>query len=288
MRTDKRLFKILRKAIRKHEKIVCDEKEDNIEYLKDNIDQLKSLKISYFDKNKYHEYRAKYVGTDETIRYLLKDYDEYLEKIMPELINLITKNYETELNVNLVFGSKNNPNDGCNLFITTKSTDIDEVFDQLIKKSETIENIVFLLKGVESIAYSFTKIIIKNTFVKSPDWIKNKKCTINSQNKDNKCFQYSITISLYHKEIKNNPERTSKIKPLINNLNWENINFPPEEQDYKIFKMNNKSIALNILQINEQKISHFYKSEFNKTREKQVILLVINDDNFQKHHYFGC
>ena len=47
----------------------------------------------------------------------------------------------------------------------------------------------------------------------------------------------------------------------------------------------NKSIALNILQINEQKISHFYKSDFNKTREKQVVLLMINDR--EKQHYLA-
>ena len=47
--------------------------------------------------------------------------------------------------------------------------------------------------------------------------------------------------------------------------------------------MNNKSIAFNILQINEQKISQYYKSEFNKIREKQVILLIITDG--QKQHY---
>ena len=90
---------------------------------------------------------------------------------------------------------------------------------------------------------------------------------------------------MYYKETKNNPERISKIKPFINNLNWENINFPPEEQDYRTFEMNNKSIALYILQVNEQKISHFYKSEFNKTKEKQVILLVINDN--EKQHYLA-
>ena len=45
--------------------------------------------------------------------------------------------------------------------------------------------------------------------------------------------------------------------------------------------MNNKSIALNILQANnEQKISHFYNSEFNKTRENKVILLMKNDNEF--------
>ena len=163
------------------------------------------------------------------------------------------------------------------------SADIDEVLDQLIKKNEDLKDTNFLLKGVESITYSFTKIIVKNTFIESPDWIKNKKCTINSQNKDNKCFQYSIIISFYHKKIKNNPERISKIKPFINNLNWENINFPPEQHDYKIFEMNNKSIALDILQVNEEKISHFYKSEFNKTREKQVILLMINDAEKQRY-----
>ena len=100
---------------------------------------------------------------------------------------------------------------------------------------------------------------MSNTFVESPKWIKNKKCTINPQNKDNECFQYSITVSLYHKEIKNNPERISKIKPFINNLNLENISFPPEEQDYKTFEMNNKSIALNVLYTEKQrKISHLY------------------------------
>ena len=74
------------------------------------------------------------------------------------------------------------------------------------------------------------------------------------------------------------------IKPFINNLNWENVNFPPQEQDYKTLEMNNKSIALKILQVHEQKISHYYKSEFNKTRKKHTILLMITD-NSQKQHY---
>ena len=90
---------------------------------------------------------------------------------------------------------------------------------------------------------------------------------------------------MYNKEIKNNPERIFKIKSFINNLNWENINFPPQEQDYETFEMNNKSIILNISQINEQKISHIYKSEFNKTRERQLILLMISDN--EKQHYLA-
>ena len=46
--------------------------------------------------------------------------------------------------------------------------------------------------------------------------------------------------------------------------------------------MSNKSIALNVLKVDEQqKISHFYKSDLNKTREKQVILSILTDE--EKH-----
>ena len=65
-----------------------------------------------------------------------------------------------------------------------------------------------------------------NTFVKTPDFI-TKGCTINPNNSNNKFFQYSIKISLYNKEIGKNPQRISNIKPFINNLNWNNINFLP-------------------------------------------------------------
>ena len=75
--------------------------------------------------------------------------------------------------------------------------------------------------------------------------------------------------------------RISKIRPYINNLNWENINFPPKEQDYNTLEINNKSITLNILQVNnEQKISHLYKSEYNRTRENKVILLILEDKHY--------
>ena len=48
--------------------------------------------------------------------------------------------------------------------------------------------------------------------------------------------------------------------------------------------MNNKSVALNILQVdNQEKISHYYKSQHNKTRENKVILLIIADNEKQRY-----
>ena len=65
----------------------------------------------------------------------------------------------------------------------------------------------------------------EGSYIDSPDWIKNKKATINAINKkDNKCFKYAVTVVLILEEIKNYPKRTTKIKPFINKNNCQGIN----------------------------------------------------------------
>ena len=121
--------------------------------------------------------------------------------------------------------------------------------------------------------------------IDSPEWIKNKKATINPKNKkDDKCFQYALTVALNHEKIKDHPERISKI---IDHYNWNEIDFPSTGKDWKKFESNNKSIALNILYVshNTEKICHVYKSKYNLTRENQVILLMITDG--EKWHYLA-
>ena len=102
------------------------------------------------------------------------------------------------------------------------------------------------------------KSINNSTFVKTPEWLRLKRSVLNPNNTDNKSFQYSTTLCLYHKQIGKNCCRRSKIEPHASNLNWENINYPPQKEDYEKFEMNNKSIALNILQIQDQNVS-FHK-----------------------------
>ena len=54
--------------------------------------------------------------------------------------------------------------------------------------------------------------------IDSPDWIKNKE-TNSVNKKGNKCIQYAGTVVLSHKEIKKDPQRITKIKPVINKYN---------------------------------------------------------------------
>ena len=97
--------------------------------------------------------------------------------------------------------------------------------------------------------------------------------------KDSKCFQYALTVALNYEKIKENHQRISKIKPFIDQYNWNEIDFPSTGKDWKKLELNSKSIALNILYVpqNSEKICHAYKSKYNLTRENQVIFLMITD-----------
>ena len=66
---------------------------------------------------------------------------------------------------------------------------------------------------------------------------KKKKATKNNnKKKKNKCFQYDVAVALNHKEKKKDSQRITKIKPFLNEYNWEEINFPSEKKYEKIWE----------------------------------------------------
>ena len=118
-------------------------------------------------------------------------------------------------------------------------------------------------------------------FVKTPEFLKSKRAIQNPRNNDDKSFQYSITLSSYHEQIGKNYNRVPNIKPYVNNFNWEEFNFPPTHQDYGNIEINNNSIALNILQINDQEeINYLYKSKLSDTRKNKVNLLLLENKHY--------
>ena len=132
--------------------------------------------------------------------------------------------------------------------------------------------------------FSRTSIYRGGSYIDSPKWLKDKKSTINPKNNDLKCFQYAATLALNFDNINNHPEKISKIRPFIDQYNWKDIDFPATSKDWKKFELNNK-VALNILFVphNTKKIQLAYRSKYNLTYNKQIILLMITDG--EKWHY---
>ena len=167
-------------------------------------------------------------------------------------------------------------------------SDTDEIikglFESFLQKyEENLQNRMrgseFEFDGVNFLYYDFNKISLNRggSYIDSPQWLKNKKSTINPINNDYKCFQYAVTLALNLDKIRKNPQRISKIKPIIVQYNWEDIDCATTSKDWKKFESNNE-IALNILYVphNTRKIQ-------NLTCDKQVILLMIS--NGENWHY---
>ena len=55
----------------------------------------------------------------------------------------------------------------------------------------------FVVDSVNALYHDFNKISLSRgkSYIDSPEWLKNKKATINPKNNDDKCFQYALTVA---------------------------------------------------------------------------------------------
>ena len=107
----------------------------------------------------------------------------------------------------------------------------------------------FVPDSIDLLYYHLQKIGLKRggSYIDSPEWLKNKKATINPENNDDNCFQYALTVALNHQNIGKNPQIITKIKSFIDRYNWEETDFASHSKVWKKFEQNNKTIALNVL-----------------------------------------
>ena len=175
-------------------------------------------------------------------------------------------------------------------FMSGDDTDetIKSLFQSFIQRyEESLQNKMkgsdFEFDGINFLYHDFNKTSIYRggTYIDSPKWLKDKRSTINPKNKDNKCFQYAVTLALHLDNIDNHRERISKIKPFIDKYDWKDIEFPPTSKDWRKFESNNK-ISLNILYIphNTKNIQVAYRSKNNLPFDKQIILLMITNGDY--------
>ena len=120
------------------------------------------------------------------------------------------------------------------------------------------------------------------SYIKSPEWLANKKATMNPKNKtDDECLGWSTSSALDYNEI-----IKKEFENIFKKIKHEDKDFSSHKRDWENFEQNNESIALNVLfaSIHIEEITLVYKSEHNLERENKVLLLMINhDDDDEKY-----
>ena len=197
------------------------------------------LKSGY--NNNYVQYESK---GDRILE--IHEYLTLIEKYLRELINHYKNKGEWKIQLTgaINFVSLKPGSDETRVMYTRsfneeimEGSDTDEVIKSLFESflkiydlnlQDKMKRSDFAFDGVDSLYYDFNKTSINRggSYIDSPQWLKNKKSTINPKNNDDKCFQYAVTLALNLNRIDNHPERISKIKPFIDQYNWKDIDFP--------------------------------------------------------------
>ena len=195
------------------------------------------IKSSFKDNYKYYESRR---DKDKSL-----SVKQYLHKILPYLSDIIndhkairnkSNEWKVQINLHVNFISSKDTGETRTIYVWSDNEEIrsSNETDDIVKELFTSflnnylkEEIIlrkgsgFIFESVDLLSYTFHKISLKRgiSYIKSPEWVINKRATINPLKKHNKCFQYSITVELNHQNIENHPERISNIKPFINQYN---------------------------------------------------------------------
>ena len=170
--------------------------------------------------------------------------EEYLSMIESYLVDMINdhKNkgeWKIQLSAEINFITSKPDSDETRILHTKSNnieimigSDTNEVIENLFRSllqryqenlEEKMRGSEFIFDGINLLHYDLNKISLNRggLYIKLLIGWKIKKTTINPQNKkDDKCFQYDLTVALNHEKIKHDRQKTSKIKPFIDQYNW--------------------------------------------------------------------
>lgn len=174
--------------------------------------------------------------------------------------------------------------------IVNEETDLEKFYKKFVKKNilKTVEEVIikgsgFTLSEIKelSIQLNYYQPLVGSSYIKLPDFLKNKKAIINVKNYDNKCFKYAILSALY--PASKNADRLSKYAQHFNKLNFDGINFPVDIKQISKFEQKNPEISVNIYTYNA-KCMRVETLRMTKTVKANHIHLMLIKENNVSHY----
>ena len=213
----------------------------------------------------------------------------YLEKIKPILKEKINQQNKVGLKINIVLHVSMKRKTEVQEF-QLRSTHILGV-DEEVDYEELIENMLLELKNLVQkgsgwVFLEITKVDIHtvnhtpfsgSSYIPLPEFIQKKLAVINVQNKDQKCFRYSVEAALLN--LPKNTERVSNYnKPEFDHM-FEGLEFPVKIDDIKIFEKKNENLGVNVFT--------FIKKKFNNKVFYDICPRRISDKILEESQYIN-
>ncbi|XP_050505390.1 uncharacterized protein LOC126883768 [Diabrotica virgifera virgifera] len=234
------------------------------------------------------------------------DYHGFLNDVKPKVLNILSEylHQHNIIKVNFeIFGIYLKPDTNlsdiksmntCNKIITI-STELDEVFDHFKEELMTqasefqekdsnwlLQEIMFLDVNINK--YSS---ISASTYIRLPIPIVRKHAILNIENKDNKCFAWSIIAAIF--PASGNPTKPESYPPYDALLNFEGIDFPMKLKDIKKFETLN-NISVNVYGLESNFVNNKRQYEivgplyFTSNRHATHVNLLLITNDKQSHY----
>ena len=215
--TEKNLLELEKSLynLKKH----CDHDDTEYQVIRDiknlfgevDEDYYKPIKIKSASNGNYIKYESK---GDKDKNLLPKEYLDMITSYLSDMINdhKTRIEWEIQLTMQINFISSKDSKETCTMH--TKSHDreimMDNETDEIIEKlfepllqnyqkdlDRSMRKSEFVRDSIGLLYYHLQKIGLKRggSYIDSPEWLKNRKATINPKNNDHNCFQYALTVA---------------------------------------------------------------------------------------------
>ena len=126
------------------------------------------------------------------------------------------------------------------------------------------------------------------SYIDLPVWIKNKKCCINIKNDDDKCLMYCILYHIHKKDITKDPERVTKYKDYLEEIDFKDVTFPVKINHSTFAKIEDLcGYTINVF-VSEKQNAVFPVIKSNKKQDNDtaINLLLVCGENKNQHFVY--
>ena len=171
------------------------------------------------------------------------------------------------------------------LKLVLEETDESELYNEMV---EEIEEEIQKVQNAEGSNWMFLKVIKLvlhttrweplngSSYIPLDPYLANKKCLINMQNEDDKCFMWSVLRALYPKDT--NPQRIDNdLKSKQNSINMKGIHNPVDLKAIDRFETQNPNISISVVGYNKVDLVHPIRISKYTGCDHDIVLLLLKE-----------
>ena len=236
----------------------------------------------------FKNYTNQYVIYNTVLNYPLL---EFLADAKPAITNIFNSNRniktilylyvfmtQGEREVEFAFHSKG-------LKLILMETDENEIYDEMVKE---IEEEMQKAQDAVGSGWQYERVIkmvlhttrweplYGSSYIPLDPYLANKKCLINMQNEDDKCFMWSVLRALYPKDT--NPQRIDNdLKSKQDSINMKGIHYPVNLKAIDRFETQNPNISISVVGYNKVDLVHPIRISKYTGCDHDIVLLLLKE-----------